>query len=285
MSDENPTDPPPDRRDDDRDTGDDARTRSVPRLAVWKFASCDGCQLTLLDCNDELLTIAEQFEIVHFPEVTSTADDGLDVDISLVEGSISTDADLARIHDIRRRSALLVTLGACATAGGIQALRNGRDIDEFTSIVYARPDYVDTLATSTPIADHVDVDLELHGCPIDRNQMVRTLAELLDGRLPRLPATSVCTECRATGNTCVLVAHGTACLGPITRAGCAALCPSFRRGCFGCFGPMESPNVDALRDRLVAGGDSDDAVDRLVSTFAAAGSRPGPAGPRPGRSR
>jgi sulfhydrogenase subunit delta len=237
-----------------------------PTLAVWKFASCDGCQLSLLDCEDELLAVADRVRIAYFPEATSAMVEG-PYDVSLVEGSITTAHDRERILDIRRRSGLLVTLGACATAGGIQALRNGADLAEFTSIVYAHPEYIDTLATSTPIADHVTVDLELSGCPIDRRQLLGVLAALLDRHVPRMPTTSVCTECKSRSLSCVLVARATPCLGPITQAGCGALCPSFHRGCYGCFGPMEQPNVPALRRRLGDLGVDAAAVDRLLATF------------------
>lgn len=237
-----------------------------PTLAVWKFASCDGCQLSLLDCEDELMAVAGRVAISYFPEATTAMVDG-PYDLSLVEGSITTEHDAQRIRDIRRESRLLVTIGACATAGGIQALRNGRDVSGFRSIVYAHPEYVQTLATSTPIAAHVPVDLELRGCPIDRGQLLQTLAALLNRHALRLPTTSVCTECKANGATCVMVAHGTPCLGPITQAGCQALCPSFHRGCYGCFGPMESPNVAALRQQLTALGLSGEGIDRLLHTF------------------
>lgn len=237
-----------------------------PSLAVWKFASCDGCQLSLLDCEDELLAVAGRVAISYFPEATTAMVDG-PYDVSLVEGSISNEHDAERIQQIRRDSRLLVTIGACATAGGIQALRNGQDVDGFTSIVYAHPEYISMLATSTPIADHVPVDLELRGCPIDRSQLLATLAALLNRHALRLPTTSVCVECKARSTTCVMVAHGTPCLGPVTQAGCNALCPSFHRGCYGCFGPMESPNVPALRAQLAVLGLDGDAIDRLLHTF------------------
>lgn len=237
-----------------------------PTLAVWKFASCDGCQLSILDCEDELMAVAERVAISYFPEATSGMVDG-PYDVSLVEGSISTDHDAERIVEIRRQSSLLVTIGACATAGGIQALRNGRDVDGFRSIVYAHPEFVDTLATSTPIADHVSVDLELRGCPIDRTQLLQTLAAVFDRHALRLPTTSVCTECKERDQVCVMVAHGEPCIGPVTQAGCGALCPAFHRGCYGCFGPMESPNVPALRRRLALLGLDGEGVDRLLHTF------------------
>ena len=216
-----------------------------PTVAVWKFSSCDGCQLTLLDCEDELLALAGAIEIAYFPEATSAELEG-PYDISLVEGSVTTEHDRARIHEIREQSGLLVTIGACATAGGIQSLRNFADVKEWIPIVYASPEYISTLDTSTPIADHVKVDLELRGCPISKEQLVETLLALLNGRRPKLASTSVCFECKARGTPCVMVAHGTPCLGPVTHAGCGAICPAYNRGCYGCFGPMESPNVEAL---------------------------------------
>jgi len=192
---------------------------------VWKFSSCDGCQLTLLDCEDELLNLAGAIEIAYFPEATSAELEG-PYDISLVEGSVTTEHDRARIREIREQSGLLVTIGACATAGGIQALRNFGDVKEWIPLVYATPEYISTLETSTPIADHVAVDLELRGCPISKEQLVETLLALLNGRRPRLATTSVCFECKARGTPCVMVAHGTPCLGPVTRAGCGAICPA-----------------------------------------------------------
>jgi len=216
-----------------------------PKLAVWKFASCDGCQLSLLDCEDELLKIADRVEIAHFLEASRAVVKG-PYDLSLVEGSITTPDDAERIQTVRRVSKYLVTIGACATAGGIQALRNFQDVKEFTSIVYARPDYIRTLDTSTPIADHVPVDYELRGCPIDKRQLVEVIGAFLHGRKPNTPSHSVCIECKLRGNVCVMVAHGTPCLGPVTHAGCGAICPSYDRGCYGCFGPKETPNTSSL---------------------------------------
>ncbi|UKD57456.1 oxidoreductase [Amycolatopsis sp. FU40] len=244
----------------------------APTLAVWKFASCDGCQLTLLDCEDELLALSKQVRIAHFLEASSTVLPG-PYDLSLVEGSVTTPGDLERIQHVRAVSKTLVTIGACATAGGVQALRNFADVGEFASIVYANPQYVETLATSTPISAHVPVDYELHGCPIDRGQLLGTITALLAGREPDLPDTSVCTECKRRGLTCVLVAGGSPCLGPVTRAGCGALCPGVRRGCFGCFGPMAKPNTPVLIPLLRSRGMSEDAVDRVFSTFTVAETR------------
>jgi sulfhydrogenase subunit delta len=216
-----------------------------PKLAVWKFASCDGCQLTLLDCEDELLAVSDAVQIAYFPEASREEVKG-PYDISLVEGSVTTPHDAGRIQKIRKASKLLISIGACATAGGIQALRNFRDVGEFVRIVYANPRFIETLKTSTPIAHHVPVDLELRGCPISKKQLIDTLAALLHGRKPNIPGDSVCLECKRGGNVCVMVSRGQRCMGPVTHAGCGALCPSFDRGCYGCFGPMKTPNTPAL---------------------------------------
>lgn len=242
------------------------RPGNGPSLAVWKFASCDGCQLTLLDCEDELLTLAEQVQIAAFAEASSAVVGG-PYDVSLVEGSVTTPSDEHRIKEIRAQSGILVAIGACATAGGIQALRNFADVTEFASVVYARPDYIQTLATSTPASAHVTVDYELRGCPIDRGQLLDTLAALLVGRKPKLPASTVCTECKRSGVTCVAVAEGIACLGPVTHAGCNALCPRHHRGCYGCFGPTATPNAGAMIPLLHRDGMSGDDVNRVFRTF------------------
>jgi sulfhydrogenase subunit delta len=240
-----------------------------PKLAVWKFASCDGCQLTLLNCEDALLTVADEIEIAHFPEATRGSVEG-PYDVSLVEGSITTAEDARRIEEVRAVSRRLITIGACATSGGIQALRNFADVREFTSVVYARPDYISTLERSTPISAHVPVDFELHGCPVDRRQLLEVITAFVQERRPRIPNQSVCVECKARGNVCVMVAHGTPCLGPVTHAGCGALCPSYDRGCYGCFGPKEGANVVSLGDVLTASGMSERNVQRVFRTFNAA---------------
>lgn len=216
-----------------------------PKLAVWKFASCDGCQLSLLDCEDELLTIANQVDIAYFLEASRAVVRG-PYDLSLVEGSITTPHDAERIQQVRRASRFLVTIGACATAGGIQALRNFQDVKEFLTLVYAKPAYIRTLAHSTPIAQHVRVDFELHGCPINKHQLLEVISAFLHGRKPHTPPHSVCLECKRRGTVCVMVARGTPCLGPVTQAGCGAICPAYQRGCYGCFGPKETPNTASL---------------------------------------
>jgi len=243
-----------------------ADSRKRPRLGVWKFSSCDGCQLSLLDCEDELLEVAGALDIAYFPEATRGGVNG-HYDLSLVEGSITTRADAERIREVRRRSHALVTIGACATAGGIQALRNFADVREYMSVVYAQPEFIETLATSTPIAGHVHVDFELRGCPISKRQLIEVISSYLAGRRPVTPAHSVCVECKLAGNVCVSVAHGTPCLGPVTQAGCGAICPSYNRGCYGCHGPMETPNAASLSQQLRQLGMDSAAIQRIYRNF------------------
>lgn len=237
-----------------------------PKLAVWKFASCDGCQLSLLDCEDELLAIAGKVEIAQFLEASRAIVKG-PYDLSLVEGSITTQNDVERIQQVRKRSKYLVTIGACATSGGIQALRNFRDVNEFSAIVYAQPDYIDALETSTPIANHVRVDFELRGCPVNKKQLLEVINAFLNQRRPNISSHSVCIECKLRGTVCIMVANGTPCLGPVTQAGCGAICPAYSRGCYGCFGAQDSANIDSLATAWLKAGKSQAEVYRVLHTY------------------
>lgn len=237
-----------------------------PRLAVFKFASCDGCQLTLLDCEEELLAIAGAVEIAYFVEARRQMLDG-PYDVTLVEGSVTTDEEVQRIKQVRRQSDLLVSIGACATSGGIQALRNWTDVNKYIDVVYARPEYIDTLEHSRPISDVVPVDFELRGCPISKRQLLELVTSLLIGRQPRVPAHSVCLECKRRGTVCIMVAQGVPCLGPATQAGCGAICPAYGRGCYGCFGPVEAANTESLGDQFLALGQSPADVARAYRSF------------------
>jgi coenzyme F420-reducing hydrogenase gamma subunit len=243
-------------------------SKKKPKIGVFKFASCDGCQLSLLDAEDELLAVAGAVEIAYFPEASRVMRGG-PYDIALVEGSITTHHDAEKIQQVRRQSKTLVTIGACATSGGIQALRNWGDVGEFIRVVYASPQFISTLKSSTPIAEHVPVDFELRGCPINKAQLIELIAATLAGRKPNIPAYSVCIECKRRANVCVAVARGIACMGPVTQAGCGALCPAFDRGCFGCFGPMETPNTKSLTRQFRVLGQSDEEISRAYRSFSA----------------
>jgi coenzyme F420-reducing hydrogenase gamma subunit len=236
------------------------------KLAVWKFASCDGCQLSLLDCEDVLLMLAENVQIAYFPEATRMVIKG-PYDLSLVEGSITTPHDAERIKEIRQNSRNLITIGACATSGGIQSLRNFQNVEDFVKIIYAHPEYIDTLEKSTPIANHVPVDFELRGCPINKNQLLEVINARLNKRKPNISPHSVCIECKTGENICLAVASKTPCLGPLTQAGCGAICPAYNRGCYGCFGPSESPNTKSMSRWLEKIGLSNDEIKRMYHTY------------------
>jgi sulfhydrogenase subunit delta len=234
------------------------------RVGIVKMASCDGCQLTLLDLEDELLAIADRFELVEFPEASSLRSAG-PYDVLLVEGAVSTPDQAAEIVELRRKAKLLVSIGACASYGGIQALRNWSDHDAIRAAVYAHPEYVESLNAATPVSEHVKVDAELHGCPISPDQLREVLVSVAVGRRPQIREEAVCLECKRRGTVCVMVAEGLPCLGPVTQSGCGALCPSFRRGCFGCFGPREQANTTSLARTLAGAGREDEEVARLFA--------------------
>ncbi len=237
-----------------------------PKVAVYKFSSCDGCQLSLLNLEDELLDLVGAVELAYFLEARRR-ELPPPYHLGLVEGSISTPKEEQRIHQIRRDCKMLVTIGACATSGGIQALKNWGDKDEFIDAVYAHPEYIETLDTATPIASHVFVDFELRGCPINHYQVLELISALLVGRKPVTPTHAVCVECKRKGIPCRLVSGGQPCLGPVTQAGCGALCPDVNRGCYGCFGPNEQPNIPSLGNRIGDLGYGAGDVKRMLRMF------------------
>ncbi len=221
-----------------------------PTLAVHKFSSCDGCQLSILNMEDELLSLAGALDIAYFLEASRATRPG-PYDIAIVEGSVTTEHEIEKIKEIRQESRILIALGTCATAGGIQSLRNFTDASALASQVYPHPEYLSYLPTATPIGEHVTVDYELWGCPVNKSQVLEVVISLLNNRRPNLPAYSVCLECKRRGTVCVMVDKGTACLGPGTQAGCGALCPANGRGCYGCFGPFRGANLGSLSEILL----------------------------------
>jgi sulfhydrogenase subunit delta len=254
-------------------------TSTKPKLAVHKFSSCDGCQLALLNLGEPLLLLPELVDIVHFAEAGPN-DPEARVDIALVEGSVATPEDIHRIKMVRERSEILIAIGACATSGGLQALANLADRDAWMSAVYTDPAKIEILPTSNAIADYVKVDYELHGCPVNSRQVVAALRDLLSGVAPKPEQQPVCMECKRQGVICTLVSKGEPCMGPVTRAGCGALCPTAGRGCYGCYGPAETVNDQSMAHGFAALGlDRDAAVRRFhfiannAPAFKAAGER------------
>lgn len=234
-----------------------------PRVAVHKFSSCDGCQLAFLNAGEALLAISELVEFVHFAEA-GPVDPEAPADIAFIEGSISTPEEIERLAKIRINSRYLISIGACATAGGLQALRNlyAAGVDEWRQAVYATPEYVASLDTATAIADNVKVDLEIWGCPVNTAQIVSALHDLLNGVQPTQSRDKVCMECKRQNAVCVMVARGLPCMGPVTRTGCGSICPRYSRDCYACYGPAETLNTDALGARLTELGLDDRAVTR-----------------------
>lgn len=197
------------------------------------------------------MVLTSLVDIIHFAE-EGRVDPDARVDIAFIEGSISTPDEIHRIKKIRDNSRHVITIGACATAGGIQALRNYANEKAWISAIYAKPDTIATLATSTPISQHIAVDWELWGCPVNTDQVIDTIRSLLFNATPRITRESVCLECKRKGHVCVMVSKQIACMGPVTQQGCGALCPSVGRGCYGCYGPQENPNTHALGQHFEA---------------------------------
>ncbi len=224
-------------------------TNSKPTVAIHKFTSCDGCQLAILNLGEALLTLTELVDIKNFAEA-GILDEDAQVDIAFIEGSISTPREMAQVKKIRGQSHYLISMGACATSGGIQALRNMHDGEEWINAIYASPQHIESLATSTPLADHVRIDLELWGCPVSSEQIATTIRALLFGVLPRIEHDKVCLECKRSQAVCVMVSRSEPCMGPVTNTGCGALCPQFGRACYACYGPAENPNPNALANRF-----------------------------------
>ena len=251
-----------------------------PGIAVHKFSSCDGCQLAFLNAGEDLLKLAKLVDIRHFLEA-GVADECAKVDIAFVEGSVSTTDELIRIRRVRANSRFVVTLGACATSGGLQALRNLDDSNEaWKHAIYARPEFIQTLDSADPVSDHIKVDFEIWGCPVNGRQVLAAVRQLLFGVSPLDSRDKVCMECKRQNTVCVVVTQGRPCLGPVTRTGCEALCPRFGRDCYGCFGPAENSNTDAMSSRLEGLGLPPDDIARRylfinsnAPTFNAAGRR------------
>lgn len=223
---------------------------SKPVVAVHKFSSCDGCQLAFLNLGEHLLTLNQLVDIRHFAEAGAWSPDE-QADIAFVEGSISTAEERERIEKIRTQSQYLITIGACATAGGLQALRNLNENEaDWRQAIYAKPEYIKTLPHSEPVSAHVKVDLELWGCPVSSRQVIAAIRNLLVGVKPAFAEEKVCLECKRKQVVCTLVTQQQPCMGPVTQSGCGALCPSFGRDCYACFGPAENCNTDALTLRF-----------------------------------
>ena len=222
-----------------------------PRAAFFDFAGCEGCQLRVVELEEILLDVIAQVDIVTFREAMTEQSD--EYDVAFVEGSITRPADLPRIQQIRDTAKVLVALGACATIGGINCGKNRFPMDEAMDLVYGKDARYFETFEARPVHAVVPVDYWIHGCPINPNEFVKVFHAILQGRPYNIPDFPVCVECRLNGNVCVLE-KGMACMGPVTRAGCEALCPSNGQICFGCRGLVSEPNRDSEGEVLQAHG-------------------------------
>jgi sulfhydrogenase subunit delta len=217
-----------------------------PRVAFFDFSCCEGCQLCALDLTaEQLLDLIAVVDIVEFREAISEHSD--QYDIAIVEGSITRDSDIPRLQKIRDTAKLLITLGACSTISGINALKNFQKKEEYQNDVYADAPTKFETATARAIHEVVTVDAFIPGCPIDTGEFVRVVKNLVLGKKPDIPTYPVCVECKRNENVCVYE-KGIQCLGPVIRAGCNARCPSNGGYCFGCRGVIPEPNIHSQQD-------------------------------------
>lgn len=217
------------------------------RVAIFDFACCEGCQLQIVNFEEEILDLIGGVDVVEWREAMS--EQSHQYDIAIIEGSITRPEDEERLWIIRSRAKILIALGACAAIGGINKLKNSFSFEDVRECVYGKASEMPHLHTSTvrAIGEVVHVDYTIPGCPVDKKEVAYVLRSLLLGKKPEIPEYPVCVECKAKGNPC-LWEDGQICLGPIIRAGCGARCPSAGFRCYGCRGYVDDPNVDAAQD-------------------------------------
>ena len=239
-----------------------AATDMKPKVAFFDFTGCEGDQLQVINLEEKLLELVEIVEIASFREASSAHSD--DYEIAFVEGSAVTPHDAERLEDIRDNAETVVALGSCASIAGINAIRNAQNFDEVQERVYGQDgDHLDAWEEAKPANDVIDVDYEIPGCPIDRQEFLRVVTDLVQGREPSLPTYPVCLECKLNENTCAYL-RDEVCLGPITRGGCDAVCVNEGTKCWGCRGLVDEPNEDAAFEVLEEHGLT---VDEVLNMF------------------
>jgi sulfhydrogenase subunit delta len=237
-----------------------------PRVAIFDFACCEGCQLQIVNLEEEILDLVGAVEMVEWREAMS--EQSHNYDIAIIEGSITRPEDEERLWLIRSRAKILIALGACATIGGINKLKNNFALDDVKKCVYGKDANMQHLETdfTKSVPEVVTVDYYIHGCPIDRKEFSYVIRSLLAGKKPEIPIYPVCVECKLKGNMCLWEAEQV-CLGPIIRAGCGARCPSSGFRCFGCRGYIDNPNVDAAKDVIERYGLDVEVLKRKMNLF------------------
>ena len=216
-----------------------------PKIAIYKFASCSGCQLVFLNCENELLDLLGAVDISYFVEAKRDNAPG-PYDIGFVEGAITCPEEVERIMEVRKQCKVLVAMGACAVTGGLPSLKNWKRLPAIKSEVYPQPELISTLETAYGVDAYVRVDAYLKGCPISKAELLELVVSSLMGKTPNLRAHAVCVECKLNENVCLLTTQGAACMGPVTSAGCGALCPTNGRACYGCYGPSNDANTPSM---------------------------------------
>jgi len=245
---------------------------SKPRVAIFDFACCEGCQLQIVNLEEEILDLIGAVDVVEWREAMTESSE--QYDIAIIEGSITRPEDEERIKKIRERAKVIVAIGACATIGGINKLKNNFDLDEVRECVYGDAGRMEHLETGQTkgVDEVVKVDYKVHGCPMNGAEFTYVVRCLLMGKEPEIPDYPVCVECKMKENVCRWE-YGEICIGPITRAGCGAKCPSAGFRCFGCRGYIDNPNVEAAKDVMEKYGLS---VDDLRSKLVLFGSKQRP---------
>lgn len=226
---------------------------SKPKLAVFDFACCEGCQLQIVNMEEEILYLISIVNPVQWREAMSEESD--DYDIVLIEGSITRPEDEERLRRIREKAKIVVALGACAASGGVNRIKNALNLQEAKEIVYgaaANMPHLETAPTKA-VDEVVTVDYKVYGCPIDRREFAYIVRCLALGKIPEIPGYPVCVECKLKENIC-RYEYREICLGPLTRAGCGARCPSLDTWCFGCRGSIEEPNREAVKEVMTKYG-------------------------------
>lgn len=235
-----------------------------PKVAFFEFTSCEGCQLTVVDTLQTHPELLDVVEIVQFREAMSEKGD--DYQIAFIEGSCTRPSDEAKIKEIREQADIVIALGACAHLGGVNAIRNRQSLHDVRNYVYGdKAEWFETYP-ARPISAVIDVDSAIPGCPIDRDEFAMALSHLLQGRMPNLPDYPLCIECKLLENVCMFQ-RGKTCLGPITRAGCKAICPSYGDGCEGCRGLIPKPNIESLKEVLREHGMTDADIEAKMTMF------------------
>jgi sulfhydrogenase subunit delta len=218
---------------------------SKPKVGIFGLTGCAGDQLQILNCEDRLLELARDLDIVDWVMVKSENDHRCGLDIAFVEGVVATERDLACLEQVRARTSTLVAIGTCAVWGGLPAMRNGLPSVVMAGASGKSEDPEEKIDEARPATDFVDFEFQLPGCPIERHEFLALVRALLAGTTPELPAVPVCWECKTRELVCRVISYGEVCCGAMTRGGCGARCPRHGVACAGCRGPIEEPHYDA----------------------------------------